>query len=197
MLVLFERIDVSTDKMETSATADVPTGVTLVRDFVNTIDYDEHTDVLRTTDELTTFLHETGLLVRRAPSTEEDLALARRLRTGLREALELNHDAATRALPDLDAVLAGLPMRLHWADGAPALVPAAAGVPGALAQVAVAVTDAVAADTWTRLKICSDDGCAWAYYDTSKNRSKNWCGTSCGNKAKTRAYRARKQSSLG
>jgi predicted RNA-binding Zn ribbon-like protein len=163
----------------------------LVRDFVNTIDYDDGTDVLMSPAELSAFLHGAGLLVRRTPSSDDDLETARRLRTGLRDALALHHEGSARTLADLDAVLARLPMRLRWADGSPTLVPAAGGVPGALGQIAVAVTQAVADDTWSRLKICADDTCAWAYYDTSKNRSKNWCGMSCGNKAKTRAYRER------
>jgi hypothetical protein len=46
--------------------------------------------------------------------------------------------------------------------------------------------------TWERLKVCRADDCQWAFYDTSRNRSRTWCSMSdCGNRAKARAYRAR------
>jgi predicted RNA-binding Zn ribbon-like protein len=172
----------------------VPAGMMLVRDFVNTIDYDDGTDVLTSPGELTAFLYDAGLLGRRTPASEDEVALARTLRAGLRDALEANHSEDSHPIPELDGVFAVLPMRLHWGGDAPTLVPTTTGVSGALAQIAIAVNDGLADGTWSRLKICPDDTCAWAYYDASKNRSKNWCGMACGNKAKTRAYRARQKS---
>ena len=64
---------------------------------------------------------------------------------------------------------------------------------GGLARVAVSAHDAVASGDWSRLKICAFDECEWAYYDHSKNRSRAYCEYGCGNKLKTRAYRARQR----
>ena len=64
---------------------------------------------------------------------------------------------------------------------------------GALTQVLVAVNEAVADDTWRRLKICSSDECAWAFFDGTKNRSRTYCEWGCGNKIKSRNYRARQR----
>ena len=47
--------------------------------------------------------------------------------------------------------------------------------------------------TWERLKICPADECGWAFFDASKNQSRNWCEWGCGNRAKTRNYRARRR----
>jgi predicted RNA-binding Zn ribbon-like protein len=48
--------------------------------------------------------------------------------------------------------------------------------------------------TWERLKACPRDCCLWAFYDTSKNRSKRWCSMeSCGNVEKARAFRYRQR----
>jgi len=45
---------------------------------------------------------------------------------------------------------------------------------------------------WSRLKICPDDDCQWAFVDQSRNRSRRWCSMEvCGNRDKTRTYRAR------
>ena len=44
--------------------------------------------------------------------------------------------------------------------------------------------------TWSRLKACRN--CRWCFYDYSPNRSATWCSMQlCGNRRKTRAYRAR------
>ena len=52
----------------------------------------------------------------------------------------------------------------------------------------------MAAQAWWRLKICAFDECEWAYFDQSRNRSRSYCEYGCGNKLKTRAYRARQRS---
>jgi predicted RNA-binding Zn ribbon-like protein len=95
--------------------------------------------------------------------------------------------------PALDDVAAALPLRLVVGADGPALAPVQDGVRGALALLPVAVNETVADGTWDRLKICSADDCRWAYLDQTKNRSRAWCEWGCGNKAKTRAYRARKK----
>ena len=98
-----------------------------------------------------------------------------------------------RPLVALDDVLAHLPVRLRWtADGVVA-APAEDGVAGALARVGLAALEARASEVWWRLKICAFDECEWAYYDHSKNRSRHYCEYGCGNKLKTRAYRARRR----
>lgn len=53
--------------------------------------------------------------------------------------------------------------------------------------------DAVGDDSWARLKVCSAEECAWAYFDTTKNRARAWCEWGCGNRSKTRSYRARRR----
>ena len=43
-----------------------------------------------------------------------------------------------------------------------------------------------------RVKICPADDCLWAFYDESRNGSRQWCSMAvCGNRAKARAHRAR------
>jgi predicted RNA-binding Zn ribbon-like protein len=171
----------------------VPAPVALVRDFVNTIDHETGVDELSTQAELVRHLEGQALLRSNARATAGDLALAHRLRTGLRLALEANHDGDALALPELAAALSELPVALTWTEDGPALRATAGGVRGALAQIGLAANEAATMGDWSRLKICSDDECQWAYYDHSKNRSRSWCEYGCGNKAKTRAYRARQR----
>jgi predicted RNA-binding Zn ribbon-like protein len=165
----------------------------VVRDFVNTSDHELGTDELETADGLSRWIEQTALAQDPGLASEEELDLARRLRAGLRRALELNHDGESGSLPTLGEVLAELPVTLAWDGTAPVLTTQADGVLGGLARVAVSAHDAVASGDWSRLKICAFDECEWAYYDHSKNRSRAYCEYGCGNKLKTRAYRARQR----
>ena len=184
----------------------------LVRDFANTLDVEGGSDALTSPDALADWLGDHGLLtapVRDVSRADFDLALA--LRAGLRAAMVADHapdhgeDAPPGARPaghlgppsdSLDRVTAALPLRLDLASRPPRLVPAATGARAGLAALAAAVADAVADGSWERLKICSAADCQWAFYDASRNRSRTWCAMGvCGNRAKTRAYRARRRAS--
>ncbi len=175
--------------------APVPRPAALVRDFVNTLDHELGTDELATTAGLTGFLMRHDLLdAGRAEERDREQALS--LRAGLHQALELNHEARRSSLDALDDVLAVLPVRLRWADGGVVAAPAEAGVAGALARIGLAAHESRATEDWWRLKICAFDECEWAYYDHSKNRSRHYCEYGCGNKLKTRAYRARRRAAV-
>jgi predicted RNA-binding Zn ribbon-like protein len=168
-----------------------PPAIAVVRDFVNTTDHETGTDELLTRADLVRYLVREGLVDGMPRASADDLALALRLRAGLRSALEAHHDGGTRPGPELAAALEELPVALDWWTDRPVLRPDAAGVRGALARIGIAVHEAASEGLWWRLKICSHDECEWAYYDHSKNRSRSWCEYGCGNKVKTRAYRAR------
>ncbi len=174
---------------------DAPADLAVVREFVNTTDRETDTDDLTTPADLTDYLRRAGLLTGGSRATRDDLALARELRSGLRKALELNHDGGSRTIHVLDETLARLPLALRWNGDGPRLVPTGTGVRGALAEIALAMHRAAAAGIWWRLKICSSDECEWAYYDASKNRSRNWCEYGCGNRIKSRNYRTRRRES--
>ncbi|MBP2702818.1 CGNR zinc finger domain-containing protein [Microbispora sp. RL4-1S] len=167
----------------------------LLRDFVNTYDVEQDADELASPADLSVWLRERGLIGDGDRALDEDLALAGRLREGLRHVLRLNHDGGPYgALSELDAALAALPVRVTLAGGVPALVPVAPGVAGGLARVAGMISAAHADGTWARLKVCAEHTCQWAFVDSSKNRSRSWCSMRvCGNRTKTRAYRARRQ----
>jgi predicted RNA-binding Zn ribbon-like protein len=157
----------------------------LLRDFVNTYDVDCDVDEFGAPSDLGGWLFEHGLVPAGTRAGESDLAAAVVLREGLRSAM-LGHPVPG----ELDRVLAALPLRLSF-DG-PALVPARDGARGGLAGIAAAVAACLADGAWPRLKACP--GCQWAFLDASKNRSRSWCSMRmCGNRAKTRAYRARRR----
>jgi len=172
---------------------DVPAPVTVVRDFVNTTDHETGIEDLSTPAELARYLRSAELCARTARADDRDLELAHRLRAGLRLAMEANHDGVGEPASELGKAMRDLPVRLDWSAQGAVLQPAVGGVRGALARIALAAHQCSVEGTWWRLKICASDECQWAYYDHSKNKSRNWCEYGCGNKVKTRAYRARQR----
>lgn len=59
-------------------------------------------------------------------------------------------------------------------------------------ETAMAMVDVIRADEMSRLGVCADDGCAGLVLDRSRNRSRRFCSTACGNRNAVAAYRARK-----
>jgi predicted RNA-binding Zn ribbon-like protein len=84
------------------------------------------------------------------------------------------------------------------ADGGSALRPSSNGVDGALGNLLAAVYRSMLDRSWLRLKVCADDGCAWAYYDHSKNGCSRWCSAEgCGNRNKVKRFRERRALGTG
>ena len=76
-------------------------------------------------------------------------------------------------------------------------MPARSGVQGFFGELGSAIVEATLDGTWTRLKVCHDDECRWAFYDRSKNGCSVWCSMRvCGSRAKARAYRERSRTAV-
>jgi predicted RNA-binding Zn ribbon-like protein len=62
-----------------------------------------------------------------------------------------------------------------------------------LVETAMAMIDVIRTDELSRLGVCADHGCAGLVLDLSRNRSRRFCSTACGNRNAVAAYRARKR----
>jgi predicted RNA-binding Zn ribbon-like protein len=175
---------------------EVPAGLDLVRDFVNTLDIDARSDAFATTAGVVEWGASRGLL-----RVDEDVEEADRVRiTELREALRalLLANAGATLGDEIVAALnrssrrSGIVLRFDGGGEARLEAPRD-GAQGVLGGVLAAVYRAHAQGLWPRLKVCAEDTCRWAFYDSSKNRSRTWCSmASCGNRAKSRTYRRRR-----
>ena len=58
----------------------------------------------------------------------------------------------------------------------------------------MAMVDVVRQDEVSRLGICADGDCEALVLDLSRNRSRRFCSTACGNRNAVAAYRARRSS---
>jgi predicted RNA-binding Zn ribbon-like protein len=168
-----------------------------VREFVNTLDLETHEEQLDNPDGLASWLEFHDLLPTGETLTDADVRQAQSMREALRKLL-LAHNGVPLDPAAVDAVNAAaksaeLVVRFD-AHGHAALVPVRPGIDGALGRLLAIVFRAIQDGTWERLKACPAEDCEWAFYDWSKNRSGTWCDMAeCGNRAKARAYRERRQ----
>jgi hypothetical protein len=116
-----------------------------------------------------------------------DHRLAIDLRTGLRALALCNNggDADESALPVPGTDLPALrPHRLP-------------PVRAALGVIVAGYAQAVGTGDWDRIRRCPAEDCAWAFWDSSAKGARRWCNMRvCGNRAKVRAFAARKASSI-
>jgi predicted RNA-binding Zn ribbon-like protein len=127
--------------------------------------------------------------------TEGDLRRVLQLREALRSLLGANSERETPAsqVEVLNRLASNAPLTVRFQhDGVPALEPDIAGVDGAIARLVGIVFTAMTDGTWVRLKACRNERCQKAFYDSSKNRSGEWCSMAgCGSHFKARTYRQR------
>ena len=165
--------------------------------LVNSDDRRSGLDTLDTVDALAEFVTELRISGSRAGSTAE-LRAVRRLRDRLRTTFELANDGARDEVIDaLNRMIAengavprlvehdGLPVHLHF-------TPSEAPLERRLgAEMAVALAIVVRDGGIERLRICESAGCGRVLVDLSKNRSRRYCDTQCGNRQHVAAYRRR------
>lgn len=127
-----------------------------------------------------------------------EVASLRRLREALRALLRSQTDGTPIPPADraaLEDAAARRPLTLGFDDrGIPGVRAAAAADPAAALEARVLATLPAAASDGTlqRLKACANPDCEWAFYDTSRSRSGNWCVMNlCGARSKMSRYRDR------
>jgi len=171
-------------------------------DFVNTLELEDGLPVDHLTDPTTAlaWLTEHGLLHAGAARPAATAALER-IRD-VRGALRAVVDAIAEDRPADAEALATVNDALARRDSVE-LVPAPDGarvthrhvgdpIDAALARLADPLVDVVASGDPERLRICANETCRWAFYDTSRTGRRRWCDmASCGNRAKAARHRAR------
>ena len=171
-----------------------PGRLELVQRFLNTRDLDNDEEDLTDPATLVAWMSDAGLTDAGAAATPSDLERALVVREGLRAVLDGHNGGQTdpRAVAALEEAAGHASLRATFDGDQPRLAPVCGGVDAGLAQLLAIVTTAAADGQWARLKACADDGCRWAFYDHSRNRSGRWCSmATCGNQQKARAYRER------
>ena len=153
----------------------------------------EGVDTLTTLDDLDHYVREHEFTGSRTHDQAE-LDAVRALRAELWELLTSDRDttvglvnrmlASRKALPQL-VRHEGWDWHLHATDPADPLVDRIA------VEAAMAMIDVIRLDELSRLGTCAADDCEAIVLDLSRNRSRRFCSTSCGNRVAVAAYRAR------
>jgi predicted RNA-binding Zn ribbon-like protein len=156
----------------------------------------EPPESLVTTDELSAFLakHEyTG----RHVGDQEELDAVRALRPELRTLLTSSRDDAVPIVNRMLAEAGALPRLVRHGDIDWHLHATADDRPlqtRIAVETAMAMIDVIRADELSRLSVCAASDCEDVLLDLSRNRSRRFCSTACGNRGAVAAYRARQSS---
>lgn len=151
-------------------------------------------DTLTTLEELDDFFRHygyTGWHARR----RADLEAIRGARADLRELLTTSRDRAVGIVNEWLATASAVPRLVRHDDAdwhIHAVADHAPMVDRIRVETAMAMIDVIRADEMSRLSVCDDDACDGVVLDLSRNRSKRYCSTTCGNRNAVAAYRARR-----
>lgn len=150
-------------------------------------------DTLMSLDALLTFYDEWGYTGSQ-PRSATDLEAVKAIRSRLRELLSADRDTAVNLINAILAEQQAVPKlvrhdHLDWHIHA---VAEDRPMPERiLVETAMAMVDVVRANEMSRLQICGARDCDGILLDLSRNRSRRFCSTTCGNREAQAAHRAR------
>jgi predicted RNA-binding Zn ribbon-like protein len=164
--------------------------------LVNTVDGDQ--ELLPDVASLDQFVAAWGWTGDRTHDLAE-LRAVRQLRGELREFWSSDRDETVARVNQMLREMNAVPQLVRhddWDYHLHATPPQAPLATRMAVEAAMALTDVVRADELSRLRVCGYQGCGNVVVDLSKNRSKRYCDSGCGNRAAVAAYRARKADTM-
>jgi predicted RNA-binding Zn ribbon-like protein len=126
---------------------------------------------------------------------ERELEQVRALRPRLARVWEADEDEAVEIVNGLLREGGALPQLVQhgtWDYHLHATSPDAPVADRMAVEAAMALTDVIRMKELDRLRVCTSDTCNFVVVDLSKNRSRRYCDSGCGNRANVAAYRARR-----
>ena len=151
-------------------------------------------DTLTTVDELDEWYAAFGFTGSRRGDRDE-LDAVRALRPALRGLLTADRDRAAELANGMLREAQALPqlVRHDPFDWHLHAVPSDSSLAlRTTVETAMAMVDVIRADELSRLSLCADEHCDGVVLDLSRNRSRRYCSTTCGNRNSVAAYRARR-----
>jgi predicted RNA-binding Zn ribbon-like protein len=150
-------------------------------------------DTLRTIEDLDAF-YEGYEYTGRRDQTRAELDAVRAMRPRLRELLTASREKAVEIVNEMLADAHAVPQLVRheeWDWHVHAVEPTSPLPTRICVETAMAMIDVIRADEMSRLGVCADDDCEGVVLDLSRNRSRRFCSTTCGNRNAVAAYRAR------
>ncbi|MDP3893821.1 CGNR zinc finger domain-containing protein [Nocardioides sp.] len=128
--------------------------------------------------------------------TAAELDAVREIRPRILELLTADRDGAVAIVNDMLADAGAVPQLVRhdgWDWHVHAVAQDAPLSTRILVETAMAMIDVIRADEMSRLDRCADEGCTGVVLDLSRNRSRRFCSTACGNRSAQAAHRARQR----
>jgi len=150
-------------------------------------------DSLTTTHALTDFVGRWAYSGRH-DGTQVELDEVRAVRPLLRSLLTAERDDAAAQVNRVLAEAPALPQLARHGEHdwhIHAVAPGESLATQIAVETAMAMVDVIRGDEMSRLGLCADAACAGIVLDLSRNRSRRFCSTACGNRNAVAAYRAR------
>ncbi len=151
-------------------------------------------DTLRTIEDLDAFYTQYEFTGRR-DHTATELDDVREMRARLRHLLTASRQEAVEIVNEMLADAQAVPQLVRhgeWDWHVHAVDPTSPLPTRICVETAMAMIDVIRADEMSRLGLCADDDCEGVVLDLSRNRSRRFCSTACGNRNAVAAYRARR-----
>lgn len=170
-------------------TPDVTAALGAAAELVNTDD----SEALGGLEDLLAFYSAWGYTGSR-PRNSADLAAVGAIRPRLRALLSADRDTAVRMVNEILAEQRALPQLVRHDDLDWHIHAVSEDRPmheRILVETAMAMVDLIRADELSRLRICAAQDCRGIVVDLSRNRSRRFCSTTCGNREAQAAYRSR------
>jgi predicted RNA-binding Zn ribbon-like protein len=153
----------------------------------------EPPDTLETIEELDDF-YSGFAYTGRYEHSKAELDAVRRIRPRLRALFTADRDDAVDMVNEMLASAKALPRLVRHGEYDWHLHAVNDDQPLAtriVVETAMAMIDVIRTDEMSRLGVCADDDCEGIVLDLSRNRSRRFCSTTCGNRNAVAAYRAR------
>jgi predicted RNA-binding Zn ribbon-like protein len=184
----------------------VPGDIALLYDFVNSLDLRRYVeqgvahvacDELATTAQMGVWLSARELLRESVQLGEDNHRSVLALREALRSFIQLapiDRKVDVPAAARLNAMAVNFPLTLTVEGGGVALQPLRVSPASGLGTILAELQQLAATERLDRLRMCASEECHWVFFDRSKPANRRWCNSAvCGNRQKTRAYRARRR----
>lgn len=168
---------------------DEPASASLLAGFLNSRHFgDVQPDLLASPDLARPVLSNLGA----GAVTPARLAVLRQVRTALTAVIGDDPGEAGRAAAwdELSVLLSSVTFRLAFSPGAGSLLQVSGDE--AAGAIGLAITGLANAGVWDRLRLCANPGCLYAFFDTTRSRTRRWHSYEiCGNRLNVAAHRAR------
>jgi predicted RNA-binding Zn ribbon-like protein len=155
-------------------------------------------DTMTTVDQLDAFFVKHVYTGSHTHSPDE-LEAVRALRGPFRALFTTGRDDAAERVNSLLADTRALPQLVRHGDvdwHIHAVDPRAPLATRIAVETAMAMIDVIRADEMSRFAVCADADCEGVVLDLSRNRSRKFCSTACGNRNAVAAYRSRQRGSV-